>query len=53
MYATNNNGRILNETNCYDAVVRDGTKTITFVLREGFEISCQMVMSVKQSSKRK
>ncbi|KAI9773214.1 MAG: hypothetical protein M1839_002222 [Geoglossum umbratile] len=51
--AINIGGRILTENNCYDAVVRDGTKTIIFVPRDGFEISRRMIQSAGQSSKRR
>ena len=50
MCLLNTNGRALNETNCYDAVVRDGTKTIIFVPRDNIDITHPLIISAGQSS---
>ena len=45
----NTNGCALNENKCYDAVVRDGTKTIIFVPQDKIDITCPLIISAGQS----
>ncbi|KAI9770970.1 MAG: hypothetical protein M1840_002674 [Geoglossum simile] len=50
MCLVNTRGRILNEGRCYDAVVRDGTKTIIFTPRDKLDITRQMIEFARQDS---